>query len=424
MKRQADASNAQVGSVGDRSHGKHSYQRVIDGRKQPIRGLYTRNGTFIARLAVEQENGSKALKWIPLIRPDGRPPENLGEARAAFDKLRTQSRENELPVLKAVPTLSKYVAVYLAHRETLTGSDAKRPATVAKDATALKRWVESIGGLRLDQIRPAHLIRHRDQMLREGYGARSANLALIALRGLCKHAKLEGFLKTLPMAEIPKLKEPQSKRKLVTMAEIERLCAVAFEPRFKSSGLVAPGEKGVPLRNATQFADYMRFLAFTGARRSEALRVRWGDIDFDRQTLLIGSDGLAKNHESRRVDFNENLAALLHDMKRRRAPDTEWLFPSPQRGSKDIPAKTFEPTFRLAREAAELPLVTFHDARHLFISFCVMSGIDFMTIARWVGHKDGGILIGKVYGHLSNEHARTQASKLSFEPQIMKPIAV
>jgi hypothetical protein len=44
-----------------------------------------------------------------------------------------------------------------------------------------------------------------------------------------------------------------------------------------------------------------------------------------------------------------------------------------------------------------------------------MSQIDYMTIARWVGHKDGGLLIGKVYGHLSNEHTRSQAAKLSFE---------
>jgi len=41
-----------------------------------------------------------------------------------------------------------------------------------------------------------------------------------------------------------------------------------------------------------------------------------------------------------------------------------------------------------------------------------------MTIARWVGHKDGGVLIGKVYGQLSNEHARAQAARLSFGPTI------
>jgi hypothetical protein len=43
-----------------------------------------------------------------------------------------------------------------------------------------------------------------------------------------------------------------------------------------------------------------------------------------------------------------------------------------------------------------------------------MSGVDFMTIAKWCSHADGGMLIGKVYGHLSNEHAQRAASKVTF----------
>jgi hypothetical protein len=43
-----------------------------------------------------------------------------------------------------------------------------------------------------------------------------------------------------------------------------------------------------------------------------------------------------------------------------------------------------------------------------------MSGIDYMTIARWVGHQDGGVLIGKVYGHLADNHPKRMASQLSF----------
>jgi hypothetical protein len=52
-----------------------------------------------------------------------------------------------------------------------------------------------------------------------------------------------------------------------------------------------------------------------------------------------------------------------------------------------------------------------------------MSGIDFMTIARWVGHQDGGVLIGKVYGHLSDEHARRQAQRIVFSPMIAEESA-
>lgn len=42
-----------------------------------------------------------------------------------------------------------------------------------------------------------------------------------------------------------------------------------------------------------------------------------------------------------------------------------------------------------------------------------MLDIDDMTIARWVGHQRGGILIGKVYGHLSSEHAKRQAKRIN-----------
>jgi hypothetical protein len=42
-----------------------------------------------------------------------------------------------------------------------------------------------------------------------------------------------------------------------------------------------------------------------------------------------------------------------------------------------------------------------------------------MTIARWVGHKDGGVLIGKVYGHLCDDHRKQQAQRIRFGPEIV-----
>jgi len=126
-------------------------------------------------------------------------------------------------------------------------------------------------------------------------------------------------------------------------------------------------------------------------------------------------DSQAKNHKSRVVDFNSKLEKHLKAMEGRRAPDSEWMFPSPQRGEEDQASKTFRESLLLARQKAKLPKFGFHDCRHDFISTCVMSGIDYMTIARWVGHQDGGILIGKVYGHLSNEHAKRQAQRIDFE---------
>ncbi len=44
-----------------------------------------------------------------------------------------------------------------------------------------------------------------------------------------------------------------------------------------------------------------------------------------------------------------------------------------------------------------------------------MGSIVRMTIAKWADRQDGGVLIGKASEHLSNEHARRQAGKLSFD---------
>jgi integrase len=66
------------------------------------------------------------------------------------------------------------------------------------------------------------------------------------------------------------------------------------------------------------------------------------------------------------------------------------------------------------RKKAGLPWIGFHDLRHFFASHCVMAGIDFMTISHWLGHSDGGILVGKVYGHLADTHKKAAAQKLTF----------
>lgn len=119
------------------------------------------------------------------------------------------------------------------------------------------------------------------------------------------------------------------------------------------------------------------------------------------------------------MNFNPEFEAHLRAMHDRKAPDSEWLFPSPKRGETDRAAKTLRMSFKIARKMAGLEKVGFHDLRHYFASVAVMAGIDFMTIAAWLGHQDGGVLIGKVYGHLSPEHREKMATRLVFTPRVL-----
>jgi len=57
---------------------------------------------------------------------------------------------------------------------------------------------------------------------------------------------------------------------------------------------------------------------------------------------------------------------------------------------------------------------THHDLRHLFATLCIESGVDIPTVSRWLGHKDGGALAMKVYGHLRDQHSVNMAQRVSF----------
>ena len=294
---------------------------------------------------------------------------------------------------------------YLDYYETV--KDAKRANTLQTERGHLNMWMEHLGDTRLDKINRAMINAFIAKRQGQGRSGRTVNLGVVVLRNVLKKAVDDGWIVTLPTENLRPLKWTPRKRELFSAKEIDAICQAAIKES----------------RNGVEFADYIRLMAYCGARMSETLRLKWSNVDWKQRQLTIGSDGLAKNHKSRIVDFNASLEAHLQAMSQRRAPDSEWMFPSPQRGNVDRAAKTFRETLLLARKAAGLPKFGFHDCRHYFASMCVMAGIDFMTIARWLGHQDGGILIGKVYGHLSNEHAKRQAEKLVLLPTAMKDAA-
>src|SRR5215467_15744077 len=65
-----------------------------------------------------------------------------------------------------------------------------------------------------------------------------------------------------------------------------------------------------------------------------------------------------------------------------------------------------------AAEEIRMKRITHHDLRHLFATICIESGVDIPTVSRWLGHKDGGALVMRIYGHLRDEHSQAAAAKV------------
>ncbi len=373
----------------------HPFEKVRHARGYRVRGLWKRNGRYY----VQMRMGGRSAKKLPL--PDCK---TIPQAVEARNKLLAQRREGLTPALARVPKFGDYVARYL---ESIQGD--KRPATVEKEASCLAGWSARIGELRLNAITPLHVDNYLQERKASVCG-RTRDLDILILNNVLQRARRHGFIAKLPTAHHEKLAKPPPRRPLWPPSALEAVCEAAE----------------THCRNGQQLSDYIRLMALCGGRRDETLRLvkfypdgprdNTGDIDWTHAKLTIGSDGLAKNGQMRQVDFNLRLEAHLRDMARRGDPYSRWLFPSPLRGKRDVRVKSFREGFDSAKSKAGFPQMQFHDMRHFFISFCLMAGVDIGTVARWVGHQDGGALIGKTYAHLCDEHTRRQAEKVDLLP--------
>jgi integrase len=162
-------------------------------------------------------------------------------------------------------------------------------------------------------------------------------------------------------------------------------------------------------RFSNNAADLIEFLAYGGFRKSEARNVRWTDCNFERGEILVRGDSETgtKNWTTRIVPMIPEMRRLLERLKAKR-PD------------EPVEARVMRVSHcngSLANACRKLgiPHITHHDLRHLFATTCIESGVDILTVSRWLGHKDGGALAMKVYGHLRDQHGADMAQRVSFD---------
>jgi integrase len=157
-------------------------------------------------------------------------------------------------------------------------------------------------------------------------------------------------------------------------------------------------------------ADFVRFPAYGGFRKNEAAHVTWSDCDLVKGEILVR---FTKNGESRRVPMIAEMRTLLEKMRGKRS---------------DEPSET--PIMRIrecqghitkACKAVGIPRITHHDLRHLFATRCIESSVDIPTVSRWLGHRDGGALAMKVYGHLRDQHSAAMAQRVHFAEPSKNP---
>jgi integrase len=260
-----------------------------------------------------------------------------------------------------------------------------KPRTLKSYQQCLHHLQKSFAGKRLSQICSLDVERHKRKRIEEGARVRP-NREIAVLRRLFNRCKAWGvFEGENPTAPVEFLKEPKQRLRYLEIDEEIRLLEVAQEPL---RSLIILGVN-------------------TGLRiRSEALSLRWIDVDF-RRNLLTVQAAYAKNGHSRAIILNSRALEALETLKASRMG--EFVFCKPN----GIPYKEMGKPFAKACQKAGLAGtgVTLHTLRHTFASRLAMADVDIRTIQELGGWSTLSMV--QRYAHLSPRHKRQEIERIA-----------
>lgn len=306
--------------------------------------------------------------------------------RLAADFLREVDRL--APADDARLTFPELAARWLAaERHSLKESTARRRET------AVKSIAPAFLGLQVRSVTP----RHCEEWAKARAGevaARTFIIELETIRGVFRYAVAHGLIIRDPSANVKRPRIAARPPRVPTREQLADILAdIRTDPRAQDG------------------ADLLEALAYSGMRLGEARGLRWRDVNFSQGEITVtGGERGTKNREQRTVPLSAGMRGLLERLKRERglaAPDAFVIQVTSAR-------KCLETACRNLR----LPHFHHHSLRHYFATCAIESGVDIPTVARWMGHKDGGALLMKTYAHLQQAHSREQMRRVTFTPAV------
>jgi len=250
------------------------------------------------------------------------------------------------------------------------------------DCLNTSRLLESFSGMSLKDITSWHIEKYKSKRLKDGLRVASVNREVACLKHIFTKAIEWGKAKENPVKKVKLFKENNKRVRFLSKAEMESLlsaCRKSQSPCLYNMVILALN---------------------TGMRRGEIFGLKWEDIDSERKIITIRE---TKNGEARRIPFNDEVMKLLGEIPKFESP---YLFP----GKKGERLNNFSNAFVRVREKAGLKDFRFHDLRHTFASYLVMSGVDLFTVKELLGHKDIDMTIR--YSHLAPEHKKVAVNKV------------
>lgn len=382
------------------------------------RSLYWKGGKIVARVRVDGK-----LTW----RSTG--TDKPAEARKWLAKWKGEEwmerhgvEPTGIVLHRQRVTVGELITAYVEAGSPSRKMRQKRPATLRIEAACLKPLQLFFGAKQASAITLAVCDQYRDWRLAGGYfadrkpdekgarkasprlkkGTRSVDLELIVLANIFNLAVRRQVLRSNPL---------QGKPRYSTAEDVRHCREVAPTP----AGLKLI-EGWLRARKEDAAADMTCFLAYTGLRIGEALRLDWEAVNWGDRLLHVVRE---KRGITPWVPILPELETLLKEMQKRAT--SHLLFPSPFDPEKVRDASAVAHRITAACKDLQLGHVTPHGLRSYFVTQCRESGLSDAEIAMLIGDKSGPAIIAHTYGSVRDEHLLRQAQRIRLTVQVGHP---
>jgi len=246
-----------------------------------------------------------------------------------------------------------------------------------RDEGIVKILNNRFGDKLLHRITPLMVEDYRKIRLDEGRAKATVNREVACLKCMFNKATLWDKAKENPVAKVQLFKEDNMIVRYLTDDERERLL------------------KACKISTATHLYPIVIVALNTGMRKGEILNLRWRDIDLANRFIHIET---SKSGKRRDIPMNDLLTETLkYGIKK---PGSEYVF-CDENGE---PFTRLDRSFKTALKRAGIRSFRFHDCRHTFSSYWMMSGGDIYKLSQILGHST--VKVTERYAHLSPDYGR------------------
>jgi integrase len=168
--------------------------------------------------------------------------------------------------------------------------------------------------------------------------------------------------------------------------------------------------------NQPRYHCFVATLFWTGMRTSEAVALRWSDVDLNRGIFAIsrsryfGADNPTKTAASEReISINGRVIALLRAHKPLDVKESDYVFQNIE-GKPIKQDKWRKKYWYRALKACNIPPRKFYATRHTFMSVALSKGLNIKFLAEYCGTSVQ--MIEKHYGRYITNDATEQLKKL------------